>query len=563
MTTFISRRFLVAALCSMVLADSIPVLGSMEVDQTIQQAKCVEPSTNASLRSAYLVRRLGNASSGAQTLAERNAVLRRHFEAVINILIRQRDSSIDAALERLEQYRSESWSEEQRFEWRSRLEHERWLQIVRLLQYRNGGRFPQNRVSVTSVPVFVDDQGTACAVGHLMRRSGWKREVASIVASNNNVYVPDVSEGPLLRWVMTSGLLLEEAAMIQPTYDPPPFDHSLTELTGGSEIVRDGLRFHGFELSIEGTAINQPNESGLGVTYYRWPNQVLEGTTEGIWFGASRLAGLGWTTAEERLSVQFEYDVTLDGDSMIDRYAIVTSNSPFGGWWGSNFAEGSISLETTVSSRNHELGQLSMAVEDGTGFELSDAQVLSFAPVNTLHIATRMSMEGAGTMTAFLQEFHVIPELLCDLNEDGGCDVDDVDRLFESFRHRDQMFDINQDGRYTFDDLESYIHDLRNTWFGDANLDGRFNSADLVTAFVAGKYDRVAAAGWSEGDWNGDRFFDSEDLVHAFQDGGYEAGRREAVLAVPEPAGQLLLLVGMLGLRYLQPRRYRPTSKRY
>jgi hypothetical protein len=58
---------------------------------------------------------------------------------------------------------------------------------------------------------------------------------------------------------------------------------------------------------------------------------------------------------------------------------------------------------------------------------------------------------------------------------------------------------------------------------GDANLDTIFNSADLVLAWQAGKYeDSVAGnSSWAEGDWNGDGDFNSADLVLAFQKGDY------------------------------------------
>lgn len=59
---------------------------------------------------------------------------------------------------------------------------------------------------------------------------------------------------------------------------------------------------------------------------------------------------------------------------------------------------------------------------------------------------------------------------------------------------------------------------------GDANLDGHFNSSDLVAVFQAGKYETMQPATWAEGDWNGDGVFDSGDLVAAFQDGCYEDG---------------------------------------
>ncbi|MCA9172643.1 MAG: hypothetical protein KDB23_33490, partial [Planctomycetales bacterium] len=60
---------------------------------------------------------------------------------------------------------------------------------------------------------------------------------------------------------------------------------------------------------------------------------------------------------------------------------------------------------------------------------------------------------------------------------------------------------------------------------GDANLDGIFNSADIVQIFQAGKYELTTdgAASWSQGDWNGDGLFITSDLVFAFQFSDYIA----------------------------------------
>ena len=90
------------------------------------------------------------------------------------------------------------------------------------------------------------------------------------------------------------------------------------------------------------------------------------------------------------------------------------------------------------------------------------------------------------------------------------------------------------------------MKDLRNTWIGDANLDGEFNSGDLVSVLAAGTYETGAAAVWSTGDFNGDGLTNTSDLVSALSDGGYELGPRAAVAAVPEPASALPLALGLV-----------------
>ena len=113
----------------------------------------------------------------------------------------------------------------------------------------------------------------------------------------------------------------------------------------------------------------------------------------------------------------------------------------------------------------------------------------------------------------------------------------------------DPEFDLDNDGFVNEVDRDVWVQDLRGTWYGDANLDGEFDSTDLTFVFQTGEYeDQVPLnSGWQDGDWNGDGDFSSSDLVVAFADGGYEIGPRPAAAAVPEPTTGWLLIVGMLG----------------
>ena len=59
---------------------------------------------------------------------------------------------------------------------------------------------------------------------------------------------------------------------------------------------------------------------------------------------------------------------------------------------------------------------------------------------------------------------------------------------------------------------------------GDANLDGLFDSSDMVLVFQAGQYEDGVPGNsdWTTGDWDGDGDFTSLDMVLAFQQGTYE-----------------------------------------
>ncbi|MFC1757185.1 hypothetical protein ACFL2H_00240 [Planctomycetota bacterium] len=129
-----------------------------------------------------------------------------------------------------------------------------------------------------------------------------------------------------------------------------------------------------------------------------------------------------------------------------------------------------------------------------------------------------------------------------DFNDNGSLDAGDIDLLTaESIGGNNPAeFDLTGDSLVNNDDRAFWLHDLFNTWFGDANLDSEFNSSDFVTVFGAAKYETENAATWGEGDWNGDGRFTSGDFVVAFSDGGYETGQRAP--AVPEPSAFVLCL---------------------
>ncbi len=56
---------------------------------------------------------------------------------------------------------------------------------------------------------------------------------------------------------------------------------------------------------------------------------------------------------------------------------------------------------------------------------------------------------------------------------------------------------------------------------GDADRNGRFDTADIVQALQANKYDAGVNATWGEGDWNDDGYFNRLDIVAALETGTY------------------------------------------
>jgi hypothetical protein len=143
-----------------------------------------------------------------------------------------------------------------------------------------------------------------------------------------------------------------------------------------------------------------------------------------------------------------------------------------------------------------------------------------------------------------------------DFDGSGALDAADIDDLTVQVAGgtNPAAYDLNGDSAVNAADMTVWIKDLYNSWIGDANLDGQFNSSDLVAVLSSGTYEANVDSTWSSGDFNGDRRTNSGDLVAALSDGGYEAGPRAAVQAVPEPTGAALSAAALAMLMVLRRR---------
>jgi hypothetical protein len=139
---------------------------------------------------------------------------------------------------------------------------------------------------------------------------------------------------------------------------------------------------------------------------------------------------------------------------------------------------------------------------------------------------------------------------LGDFDGDGQLSFSDIDLLAEMIRQgaTESRFDLNLDGAVNEADHRTWAFDLKRSGYGDANLDGFFNSSDLVRVFQIGEYEDTIQlnSGWGDGDWNGDGEFTSSDFVRALQNNNrlcYETdciGPRPA-MSIPEPTACSLI----------------------
>ena len=92
--------------------------------------------------------------------------------------------------------------------------------IEELERYRRRGVFPKNvRHPGRRLPIFVDDVGTRCAMGHLIEHGGGGDLVRHVASRHNLARVHQLAALPaFVAWLADNGLTVDEAALIQPSY---------------------------------------------------------------------------------------------------------------------------------------------------------------------------------------------------------------------------------------------------------------------------------------------------------------------------------------------------------
>ena len=87
-------------------------------------------------------------------------------------------------------------------------------------RYRKARAFPKNRsFPGLMVPIFVDHEGTHCAMGQLIAEAGGADLVGHVRETRNYARIAQMADIPeLLDWLERNGLTAAEAAMIQPSY---------------------------------------------------------------------------------------------------------------------------------------------------------------------------------------------------------------------------------------------------------------------------------------------------------------------------------------------------------
>jgi|GEM_PF-1202726 hypothetical protein len=134
-------------------------------------------------------------------------------------------------------------------------QHNRSKALDHLHDYWQTGSFPQNEDYSYRTPIFIDRQDNFCAVGYLVKATGYEHVSRKISANTNLAYVRDMRYEGLFAWANEYGFTVDELAWIQPTYAPPVYARPVGSGFSGrvSELYVDPA---GQNLYVGGTFIN-------------------------------------------------------------------------------------------------------------------------------------------------------------------------------------------------------------------------------------------------------------------------------------------------------------------
>lgn len=356
------------------------------------------------------------------------------------------------------------------------------------------------------------------------------------------------------------------------------FDSSRVEVSGGMITGEDG----GVTLSqfsqayVSGGTIYTDDGTGVGIS----DNAVLTvrgGRVSGDYSSVNAIdAGLvningGELYASDGSAIRVQDDASLflwtgDVEARDDSAVVVRGTADAQIWGGAiNSSEGAVLLATENAT---------VHIRGGTIENFDDGEPLIMAVDNaTIHIygrdlATANSQvtgtfkDGSAIILPYVTEgsgqvvLHELTDLACDLDDDGSCQVTDIDTLIMAIEAgaENLAFDLNADGTVDVGDADTWLTQaaIENGFaapypIGDANLDGAVDQADLNTL---GVHWQQPGKRWSEGNFaisSNTEFgvVDSHDLT------ALAVNWRQTVpqtAAVPEPGISLVVVVLLLGI---------------
>lgn len=98
---------------------------------------------------------------------------------------------------------------------RAKLAANRAANLARFRAYQQKGVFPSNTFSDGKLNVWRDAYGHLCAAATIMNAGGYTDLVNQVADQDNFIRLADVTQGPVMNWILTSGFTQGEIAAIQ------------------------------------------------------------------------------------------------------------------------------------------------------------------------------------------------------------------------------------------------------------------------------------------------------------------------------------------------------------
>lgn len=103
---------------------------------------------------------------------------------------------------------------------RAALARARQRNLAAFRAYQKKGVFPNNTFADRTLNVWRDADGHFCAAATIIRTAGLTELADRVAEQTNFIRLADVTQGPLMDWILTSGFTQEEIAAIQAPFAP-------------------------------------------------------------------------------------------------------------------------------------------------------------------------------------------------------------------------------------------------------------------------------------------------------------------------------------------------------
>ncbi|MEZ5018507.1 MAG: T9SS type A sorting domain-containing protein [Flavipsychrobacter sp.] len=157
--------------------------------------------------------------------------------------------------------------------------------------YWKSGAFPINEDFAYRLPIFIDKHDNFCAVGYLVKATGYEEVSRMVAAKTNYAYVREMDYPELNSWANKYGFTEDELAWIQPGYPPARYvaqvgggtDGEVIDLfvNGAGDKMYVGGSFKNVDGSIEANNIAYVTEAS-GVYTWHSMGKGINGKVEAI-----------------------------------------------------------------------------------------------------------------------------------------------------------------------------------------------------------------------------------------------------------------------------------------